>query len=113
MVYATLKQLSLIANALRAVVTSVFSCRWNPAVELQALNRVHRIGQEKPVFVKRFIVKDTVEENMLKIQDKKQALVTGALATTKEEQQAAKLDDLKLFPFGGECCLCISSILRK
>ena len=41
-------------------------------MELQALNRVHRIGQSKPVFVKRFIVQDTVEENMMAIQDKKQ-----------------------------------------
>lgn len=82
---------------------------WNPAVELQALNRVHRIGQSKPVYVKRFIIQgdrqtavdldawsDTVEENMLLLQDKKQALVSGALATTKEEQQLAKMNDLKL-----------------
>jgi superfamily II DNA or RNA helicase len=47
---------------------------WNPAAELQAVNRAHRIGQEKKVFVYRFISKDTVEEKILKLQQKKRDL---------------------------------------
>jgi SNF2 family DNA or RNA helicase len=47
---------------------------WNPAAELQAVNRAHRIGQEKKVFVYRFISKDTVEEKIMKLQQKKRDL---------------------------------------
>lgn len=47
---------------------------WNPAVEQQATDRAHRIGQDKPVFVYKLITEDTVEEKILKLQEKKQAL---------------------------------------
>lgn len=47
---------------------------WNPAAEMQALNRAHRIGQDKSVFVYRFITKDTVEEKIVRLQQKKQEL---------------------------------------
>jgi SNF2 family DNA or RNA helicase len=47
---------------------------WNPAAEIQALNRAHRIGQDKNVFVYRFITKDTVEEKIVKLQQKKKDL---------------------------------------
>ena len=41
---------------------------WNPAIEQQAMDRVHRIGQEHHVLVTRFIVRGTVEEKMLELQ---------------------------------------------
>jgi DNA repair protein RAD5 len=44
---------------------------WSFAVEAQAIDRVHRMGQTDEVEVKRFIVKDSVEERMLKVQDRK------------------------------------------
>jgi DNA repair protein RAD5 len=44
---------------------------WSFAVEAQAINRVHRMGQEDEVKVCRFIVKESVEQRMLKIQDRK------------------------------------------
>ena len=44
---------------------------WSFAVEAQAIDRVHRMGQEDPVIVHRFIVRDSVEQRMLKIQDRK------------------------------------------
>jgi len=47
---------------------------WNPAAELQALNRAHRIGQDKKVFVYRFITKETVEEKIIHLQQKKKDL---------------------------------------
>ncbi|HJX70446.1 MAG TPA: helicase-related protein, partial [Bacteroidales bacterium] len=47
---------------------------WNPAVEQQALSRAHRIGQDKNVFVYRFIAKDSIEEKILKLQEKKSKL---------------------------------------
>ncbi|MFO1494850.1 MAG: DEAD/DEAH box helicase [Lysobacterales bacterium] len=48
---------------------------WNPAVEAQATDRAHRIGQDKPVFVYRLIASDTVEERILALQARKRELV--------------------------------------
>jgi SNF2 family DNA or RNA helicase len=42
---------------------------WNPAVEQQAMDRAHRIGQERPVFVFRLVSRATVEERILLLQD--------------------------------------------
>jgi SNF2 family DNA or RNA helicase len=47
---------------------------WNPAVESQAINRAHRIGQAKHVFAYRFITMGTIEEKILNLQRKKSAL---------------------------------------
>lgn len=49
---------------------------WNPAVEQQAIDRTHRIGQTKNIFAYRLICKDTIEEKMLTLQDRKRALAT-------------------------------------
>jgi SNF2 family DNA or RNA helicase len=51
---------------------------WNYAAESQAYDRVHRLGQEKDVFVKRLVVENTIEERMLRLQDVK----TGACIKT-------------------------------
>ncbi|HVY37581.1 MAG TPA: DEAD/DEAH box helicase [Polyangia bacterium] len=60
----------------------VFLCDpwWNPAVEAQAADRTHRIGQTRPVFVYRLVSADTVEEKILVLQDSKRALMDAALA---------------------------------
>ncbi|OIN11120.1 helicase-related protein [Oceanisphaera psychrotolerans] len=47
---------------------------WNPAVENQATDRAHRIGQDKPVFVYKLVAADTVEERIQQMQQQKQAL---------------------------------------
>ena len=52
---------------------------WNPAVEDQAADRAHRIGQERPVMVYRMVAKDTVEERIFALQEKKRALADVAL----------------------------------
>ncbi len=54
---------------------------WNPAVEQQAIDRVHRIGQTKRVFAYRMICKDTVEEKILTLQDRKRALAGELIST--------------------------------
>jgi SNF2 family DNA or RNA helicase len=51
---------------------------WNPAVEDQAADRAHRIGQERPVLVHRLVAEATVEERMLVLQEKKRALANAA-----------------------------------
>ena len=71
---------------------------WNPAVEDQAADRAHRIGQERPVLVYRLVAEDTVEERILALQESKRALVaaalegTGAAGTITREDLLALLD---------------------
>ncbi|KAM0938919.1 putative DNA helicase chromatin remodeling SNF2 family [Dioscorea sansibarensis] len=67
---------------------------WNPAVEEQAIMRIHRIGQKRQVRVRRFIVKDTVEERMQQVQARKQRMISGAL--TDEEVRSARIEELKM-----------------
>jgi SNF2 family DNA or RNA helicase len=52
---------------------------WNPAVEAQATDRAHRIGQDKPVFVHRMITRGTVEEKIVALQARKAELARGLL----------------------------------
>jgi non-specific serine/threonine protein kinase len=54
---------------------------WNPAVEMQASDRAHRIGQDKPVFIYKLMIKDSVEEKILQLQEKKRSLVTQLITT--------------------------------
>ncbi|KAK7853707.1 dna repair protein rad5a [Quercus suber] len=67
---------------------------WNPAVEEQAVMRIHRIGQTKSVMIKRFIVKGTVEERMEAVQARKQRMISGAL--TDQEVRTARIEELKM-----------------
>ena len=55
---------------------------WNPAVERQAMDRTHRIGQDKPVFVHRLVAAGTVEEKILDMQSRKQALADALFEPT-------------------------------
>jgi non-specific serine/threonine protein kinase len=54
---------------------------WNPAVELQASDRTHRIGQDKPVFVYKLITRDSVEEKIVQLQERKKSLVEQLITT--------------------------------
>ena len=56
----------------------LFDPWWNPAVEQQAFDRAHRIGQDKPVFVYRLVAADTVEDRILKLQEDKRLLADVA-----------------------------------
>ncbi|WCJ23977.1 DNA repair protein RAD5B [Euphorbia peplus] len=67
---------------------------WNPAVEEQAIMRIHRIGQKRTVNVRRFIVKDTVEQRLQQVQARKQRMISGAL--TDEEVRSARIEELKM-----------------
>ncbi len=68
---------------------------WNPAVERQAMDRAHRIGQTKPVFVHRLVAAGTVEEKILDMQARKQALA-DALFETGAESADMVLDEATL-----------------
>jgi SNF2 family DNA or RNA helicase len=69
---------------------------WNPAVEDQAADRAHRIGQTQPVTVYRLIARDTVEERILKMHADKRALVTSILDGTSAAGKLSTRDLLEL-----------------
>nr|XP_025036939.1 helicase-like transcription factor isoform X1 [Pelodiscus sinensis] len=71
---------------------------WNPAAEDQCFDRCHRLGQKQDVVITKFIVKNSVEENMLKIQNKKRELAAGAFAAKKptaSEVKQTKINEIK------------------
>ena len=55
---------------------------WNPAVEAQATDRAHRIGQKKKVYVLKMIASGTIEEKVLELQRRKQAVIAATVSTT-------------------------------
>ena len=69
---------------------------WNPAVEAQAIDRTHRIGQDKPVFAYRLIAKDTVEERVLELQNSKRELATAILSEDNALVSKLQPEDLAL-----------------
>ena len=68
---------------------------WNPAVEMQASDRAHRIGQTRPVFIYKIIARGTVEEKILELQEKKRALVKNIIATEASFFKSLTQDDVK------------------
>ncbi|WWC89419.1 uncharacterized protein L201_004343 [Kwoniella dendrophila CBS 6074] len=68
---------------------------WNEAIEQQAIDRVHRLGQDKHVYVTRYIIKGTVEKRIMKIQRSKTALVNASLAGGAAKDKGASLADFK------------------
>merc|ERR1711871_1134089 len=68
---------------------------WNPAVEAQAIQRAHRIGQTKPVRAVRFITKETIEEKMFQLQEKKQLVFDGTVDAKVEALSKLTDDDLQ------------------
>jgi superfamily II DNA or RNA helicase len=69
---------------------------WNPAVEDQAADRAHRIGQDKPVTVYRLVAKDTVEEGILVLQERKRKIADAALGSAGEAAGITRADLLAL-----------------
>jgi superfamily II DNA or RNA helicase len=72
---------------------------WNPALEDQASDRAHRIGQTKSVFVYKLIAADTVEERIVELQERKAALATLALSADGTALPAMDAEDIE-FLFG-------------
>ena len=68
---------------------------WNPAVEDQATDRAHRIGQDKPVFVYRLICKDSVEEKIQQLQTRKRQLYEAILDNKTQKKQSFTMDDIE------------------
>lgn len=69
---------------------------WNPAVERQAVDRTHRIGQTRPVFAYRVIAQDTVEEKVLELQRTKQDLADAIISADSSLIRDLSREDLEL-----------------
>nr|WP_321452787.1 SNF2-related protein [uncultured Carboxylicivirga sp.] len=68
---------------------------WNPAVENQAIDRCYRIGQDKKVFAYRMICKNTVEEKILKLQEKKTKIANDIVQTDENIMKNIGVDDIQ------------------
>ena len=68
---------------------------WNPAVEQQAIDRTHRIGQTKNVFIYKFITKDSVEEKILALQQRKLSLSRALITTEDSFIKSLTVEDIK------------------
>ncbi|HLU88195.1 MAG TPA: DEAD/DEAH box helicase, partial [Cyclobacteriaceae bacterium] len=69
---------------------------WNPAVEAQAIDRAHRIGQENRVIIYKFITRDTVEEKILALQAKKLALAGDLIGSEESFMKSLSKDDISV-----------------
>jgi len=69
---------------------------WNPSAELQALSRAHRIGQDKNVFVKRYISTNSIEEKIVRLQKKKSGLAETFISTNNPLKEIPVKDILEL-----------------
>jgi len=68
---------------------------WNPAVEQQAIDRTHRIGQTKNIFAYRMICKDTIEDKIMQLQEKKRALAKELIADDTSFVKALTKEDVE------------------
>jgi len=68
---------------------------WNPAAEAQAIDRAHRIGRTNKVMAYRLIARDTIEEKILELQDKKRALVKSVLPTGDGVLKSLSIDEIE------------------
>jgi SNF2 family DNA or RNA helicase len=68
---------------------------WNPAVEQQAIDRTHRIGQTKNIFAYRMICKDTIEDKIMQLQEKKRALAKDLIADDTSFVKALSREDVE------------------
>ena len=69
---------------------------WNPAVEAQAIDRAHRIGQDRHVFAYRLIARDTVEEKIIELQQTKRNLAEAIISADGNVLSNLTTDDLEL-----------------
>jgi SNF2 family DNA or RNA helicase len=69
---------------------------WNPAVEAQAIDRAHRIGQARHVFAYRLLARDTVEEKVAELQQSKRTLADAILSADASLVRTLKAEDLEM-----------------
>ncbi|HWV75551.1 MAG TPA: DEAD/DEAH box helicase, partial [Pseudosphingobacterium sp.] len=82
-------------NLIEADYVFILDPWWNPAVEQQAIDRSHRIGQTKNVFIYKFITKDSVEEKILALQQRKKIIADQLITTEESFVKSLTADDIK------------------
>ncbi|HMM90047.1 DEAD/DEAH box helicase [Bradyrhizobium sp.] len=82
-------------NLTAADTVIIFDPWWNPAVEEQAIDRAHRIGQDKPVFVYRLVASGTVEEKMEELKERKRALADSVFDADGQIGSALTEEDVR------------------
>ncbi|KAL6841779.1 hypothetical protein ACP4OV_028291 [Aristida adscensionis] len=94
---ASLKAAGAGVNLTAASTVYLFDPWWNPGVEEQAMDRVHRIGQKKEVKVIRLIVKGSIEERILSLQERKKRLITNAFGKKGgKDEKEMRLEELRM-----------------
>ena len=73
----------------------IFEHRWNPAAEMQAIDRTHRLGQYRPIRAVRFIAEGTVEERVLQLQEKKRLVFDGTIGRDAASLKMLTVNDMK------------------
>ncbi|KAF8075888.1 SNF2 family N-terminal domain-containing protein [Lyophyllum atratum] len=68
---------------------------WNPAVEFQAMDRIHRLGQHRPVQAIKLVVEDSIESQIVQLQDKKSAMVNATLAADDQAMGRLTPEDVR------------------
>ncbi|CAJ2512800.1 Uu.00g009190.m01.CDS01 [Anthostomella pinea] len=91
----SLQAASVGVNLVGADTVILADCWWAPAIEDQAVDRVHRLGQERPVTVYKFVVEQSVEYRVLKIQAEKRQLVALAFQEKDGGQKKETLSDIQ------------------
>ena len=92
----SLKAGGLGLNLTKAEYVFILDPWWNPAVEQQAIDRAHRIGQENKVFTYKFITKNTVEEKILNLQRRKVRLAADLITTEESFVKDLSKEDIEL-----------------
>ncbi|CAL4973716.1 unnamed protein product [Urochloa decumbens] len=87
----SLKAASLGLNMVAACHVLMLDLWWNPTTEDQAVDRAHRIGQTRPVTVSRLTIKDTVEDRILALQEKKREMVASAFGEDRSGSRQTRL----------------------
>lgn len=83
-------------NLTAADTVIIYDPWWNPAVEDQAMDRAHRIGQAKPVFVYKLVAANTIEERIQELQTKKKKLYQAILDPARQDSLKFEMKDLDL-----------------
>eukprot|EP00607_Mallomonas_marina_P011056 CAMPEP_0182423774 /NCGR_PEP_ID=MMETSP1167-20130531/9858_1 /TAXON_ID=2988 /ORGANISM="Mallomonas Sp, Strain CCMP3275" /LENGTH=431 /DNA_ID=CAMNT_0024603047 /DNA_START=105 /DNA_END=1400 /DNA_ORIENTATION=+ len=68
---------------------------WNPAAEMQAIDRTHRIGQHKPIYATRIIVSNSIEARLLALQQKKKLVFDGTVGGDASSMSRLTVDDMR------------------
>ncbi|EJD00844.1 uncharacterized protein FOMMEDRAFT_90593 [Fomitiporia mediterranea MF3/22] len=76
---------------------------WNPAVEFQAMDRIHRLGQHRPVEAIKLVIEDSIESRIVQLQEKKSAMINATLSTDDSAMGRLTPEDVSIFQSNSGC----------